>query len=192
MKDLSQALRDIANIFESLTVCYAAMGGLAVRVHGIPRPTHDVDFTAALPRERLHDFFTRAMDAGYTIPEPYLRGWIDEVAGMPLVRLRMYLQDHGIDVDIFLAESQFQTTLLGRRCSEDLEGGPIWFVSPEDLILLKLIARRPRDLLDVQDILFVQGQLDEAYLRHWASKLNVTGLLEQALSEWRDQQPGTD
>jgi hypothetical protein len=74
MKDLTQALHDIAGIFESLAVSYAAMGGVAVRIHGIPRPTHDVDFTVALPRERLHGFFSRAMDAGYTIPEPYLRG----------------------------------------------------------------------------------------------------------------------
>jgi hypothetical protein len=189
---LTQALRDIAGIFESMAVRYVAMGGVAVRIHGIPRPTHDVDFTVALPRERLHDFFTRAMDAGYTIPEPYLGGWIDQEAGMPLVKLRMYLEDQGIDVDIFLAESEFQASLLRRRRSEDVEGGPIWFVSPEDLILLKLIAGRPRDLVDVQDVLFMQGRFDEAYLRHWAAELNVTDRLEQALREWRDQQPDTN
>ena len=29
------------------------MGGIAVRVHGIPRPTHDVDFTVAVQRAGL-------------------------------------------------------------------------------------------------------------------------------------------
>jgi predicted nucleotidyltransferase len=145
MKDLTQSLREIAGIFESLSARYAVMGGIAVRIHGIPRPTHDVDFTVALARQQLNDFFTRAMDAGYTVAEPYLRDWVDQVAGMPLVKLRMYLEDHGIDVDIFLAESDFQQNLLARRQSEDLDGDRIWFVSPEDLILLKLIAGRPRD-----------------------------------------------
>ena len=192
MKDLTQALREIAGIFESMSACYAVMGGVAVRIHAIPRPTHDVDFTVALARERLPDFFDRAMDAGYTIAEPYLRGWVDQVSGMPLVKLRMYLQEHGIDVDIFLAESEFQASLLARRRHEDFEGGPIWFVSAEDLILLKLIAARPRDLLDVQDIFFTQGRLDEDYLRQWAAELGVSDRLDQVLRESRDQQPGVD
>lgn len=99
----------------------------------------------------------------------------------------MYLEGHGIDVDIFLAESRFQESLLARRQREDFEGGRIWFVSPEDLILLKLVAGRPRDLIDVQDILFTQGQLDETYLRRWAAALGVTERLEEALHQWHDQ-----
>lgn len=185
MKDLTQSLSEIAGIFDSLSARYAVMGGMAVRIHGIPRPTHDVDFTVALDRERLHDLFQRAIDAGYSVAEPYLRGWVDQVAGMPLVKLRMYLQDHGIDVDIFLAESEFQESLLARRQRENFEGDQIWFVSPEDLILLKLIAGRPRDLVDVQDIFFMQGQLDEAYLRQWAAVLDVTDRLEEALRDWK-------
>lgn len=38
-----------------------------------------------------------------------------------------------------------------------------------------------RDLVGVQDILFTQGQLDEAYLRHWAGPLGVAEKLEAAL-----------
>lgn len=186
MKDLTEALREIAGIFESLSACYAVMGGMAVRIHGIPRPTHDIDFTVALPRERLPDFFARATEAGYTVAESYLRGWVDQVAGMPLVKLRMYLAAHGIDIDIFLAESDFQASLLARRRREDLEGGPLWIVSPEDLILLKLVAGRPRDLVDVQDVIFTQGQLDERYLHRWAAALGVSDRLEQALRPWRE------
>lgn len=187
MKDLTQALCEIAEIFDSLSARYAVTGGIAVRIHGIPRPTHDADFTVALDRQRLTEFFQRAMDAGYTVAEPYLRGWVDQVAGMPLVKLRMYLEDHGVDVDVFLAESEFQDSLLARRQCEDFQGGRIWFVSPEDLILLKLVAGRPRDLVDVQDILFVQGQLDEPYLRRWAAALGVSERLEEALRGWQNQ-----
>jgi hypothetical protein len=51
------------------------------------------------------------------------------------------------------------------------------------LILFKLLAGRPRDLLDIKDILFMQGQLDEAYMRRWAMPLGVAGQLELALAE---------
>ena len=49
MTDLSRALRDFVLLFERMEAPYVVMGGLAVRVHGIPRPTHDVDFTLAAP-----------------------------------------------------------------------------------------------------------------------------------------------
>jgi ABC-type multidrug transport system fused ATPase/permease subunit len=55
-------------------------------------------------------------------------------------------------------------------------------VSPEDLILLKLIAARPRDLVDVGDVLFIQGSLDEDYMRCWAARLHVLAELEKALA----------
>ena len=54
-------------------------------------------------------------------------------------------------------------------------------MTPEDLILLKLIADRPRDHIDVADILFIQGELDESYMRHWAAELEISDRLAKAL-----------
>jgi hypothetical protein len=79
-----------------------------------------------------------------------------------------------------LAESPFQTEVVARRRRETLEDFDVWLVSPEDLILLKLLAARPRDLADIGDIVFIQGQLDEGYLRQWATVLGVSDALERA------------
>jgi len=57
------------------------------------------------------------------------------------------------------------------------------FVSPEDLVLLKLIASRPRDLIDVHDILFTMGELDEQYLATWAERLEIVEALQDALGQ---------
>jgi len=51
---------------------------------------------------------------------------------------------------------------------------------------LKLLANRPKDRVDVSDILFVQATLDEAYLRRWAAKLGIAVELEDALRSNRD------
>ena len=64
----------------------------------------------------------------------------------------------------------------------DLDGKPIWVVKPEDLLILKLLASRPRDLIDVADLIFIQGQLNELYLHDWANKLNINDRLEKALA----------
>ena len=53
-------------------------------------------------------------------------------------------------------------------------------VSPEDLVLLKLLAGRPKDFVDVGDILFIQGQLDQEYLHRWATQLGISSALEEA------------
>jgi hypothetical protein len=183
MKGLAETVREFAELFDGMAVPYAVMGGLAVRAYGIPRATYDVDFTAAVPRNRLPDLYAAVADLGYTVPEPYSAGWVDAVAGMPLVKFRHYLADRGIDIDVFLAESAFQVQLLSRRRREDVDGLIVWLVSPEDLVLLKLIAGRPRDIADIGDVLFIQGRLDEAYMRQWAATLGVLDALERSLND---------
>ncbi len=182
MSGLTAALRDFVSLFERLDVPYVLMGGFAVRVYGIPRPTYDVDFTIAVVRERLPELYRAITESGYTVPEPYESGWVDQVAGMSLVRARLFFEGSAIDIDIFLAESEFQEELLARRKRQQVDGMPVWLVSAEDLILLKLIASRPRDLVDIDDVLFIQGSLDEDYMRRWGEKLHVLSELDRALA----------
>lgn len=56
-------------------------------------------------------------------------------------------------------------------------------MSPEDLILLKVLAARPRDIGDIEDVLLAQGDLDEASMRQWAKELGVAEKLEEVLSQ---------
>jgi predicted nucleotidyltransferase len=93
------------------------------------------------------------------------------------------LENHAIDVDVFLAESEFQQQIIARRQRVELDNSSLMLVSPEDLILLKLLAGRPRDYTDVQDILFTLGTLDEKYMRHWAKELGLSQKLEKALNQ---------
>lgn len=186
MNDLSQVLRNVVAVFDRLGLPYAVMGGIAVRSYAIPRPTYDVDFTLAVQREQLGELFAAVEELGYTVPQNYLNGWVDHVAEMPLVKFRMYLQDNGVDIDVFLAETPFQQELMRRRKLRETGDGNVWFVSPEDLILLKLVANRARDTADVLDVLFTQGQLDEDYLKHWADHLRVRKRLEDVLAQNRD------
>ncbi len=183
MKDLAQALRELALLFDQMGTPYAVMGGIAVRVYGIPRATHDLDFTIAIDRSRLPELYGALSEFGYTVSQSYMTGWVDRVAGMPVIKARLYLEDKGIDVDLFLAESPYQEQILARRRREELDEFPIWLVAPEDLILLELLSRRPRDIADIGDVLFTQGRLDEQYMRRWAQELGVASDLEQVLSQ---------
>ena len=95
MNSLDEAAHKFIALFEQMAIPYAVMGGLAVRMYALPRPTFDVDFTVSL-------------------------------------------------------------------------------------------ARRPaKDLVDVADLLFVQGSLDEPYMRTWAGRIQIADALDRALSESR-------
>ncbi len=182
MNDLIGTLRTFARLFEDLEIPYAIMGGWAVRVYALPRPTYDVDFTITIDRARLPELYAAAEEAGFTLPEQYRSGWVDSVAGMPLVKFRLHLESRGIDIDIFLAESEYQSELMQRRVQHQVGGEAAWFVTAEDLILLKLIAGRTRDRADIDDLLLARSELDEPYLRHWAEMLGVEKQLDEVLA----------
>ena len=99
MNDLVGTLHSFAGLFDRLGIPYAIMGGWAVRVYALPRPTYDVDFTIILDRDRLPTLYAAAEEAGFTVPDQYRRGWVDSVADMPVVKFRLYLADRGIDID---------------------------------------------------------------------------------------------
>jgi flagellar biosynthesis regulator FlaF len=182
MKDLVDALWASLDVLEKRNIPYVVMGGLAVRVHGIPRATYDVDFTIALARELLPSLYDALEDIGLAIPEVYRSGWVDQVAGMPFVKARLYVDGKSTDVDMFLAEAPYQADLLARRVESVIFDRKVWIASVEDLVLLKLIANRLRDQADIADIRMVQGSLDEAYMRRWAPALGITDRLESLLS----------
>ncbi len=71
------------------------MGGLAVRAHLIPRPTNDVDLTVSIEREKLPNWFEELEKRGVTVPDA---------------------------VDVFLAESDFQASVLSRKVQAIFEG----------------------------------------------------------------------
>jgi hypothetical protein len=142
-----------------------------------------VDFVVAVPRERLADLYFGHRGGRIYGPDHYRGGWIDSVGGMPLFKVRLFLEGRGIDADVFLMENDFQRAVMSRRIREQVEGKPVHLITAEDLILFKLLAGRPRDLLDTKDVLFMQGQLDETSMRRWAGPLGVGEQLEQALAE---------
>ncbi|MDZ4819550.1 MAG: hypothetical protein SGJ20_11310 [Planctomycetota bacterium] len=183
MNQLTQVLHSLLDILDRRQIEYALVGGLAVQFYGIPRPTFDIDLQMAISEETLPGVLQELATQDYEIPEPYLGGWMDRVAEMPVIKLKQYVEGNGIDVDLFVAERPIQFELIRRRRRESAEGRQLWLATAEDIILLKLIAHRPRDRSDVSGIIFMEGQLDETYLRHWAAELQVTDRLEEAVRD---------
>lgn len=75
----------------------------------------------------------------------------------------------GVVVDAMRPRDSHEEGAVERRRAVTIERRPLWFVAPDDLILMKLKAGRPRDFEDAVGVLIVQREiLDEPYMTEWA------------------------
>jgi predicted nucleotidyltransferase len=179
MNPVEGVFHDFVELFERLNIPYAVMGGLAVRAHGIPRPTYDVDLAILVDRQKLANVTSEIRQLGYEVAEQYDKGWVDAVSGLPFIKAATFIEGRSLVADIFLAETDFLRSLIARRIRDTVNGFNAWLVTAEDLILLKLIANRPRDIADIADVLVMQLSLDDEYLRRWADVLGVRDRLDE-------------
>lgn len=147
-------------ILESLQkfqVKYLVVGGIAVNLHGVPRPTADLDLMVELSPENLSRFIQAMKDAGYAPrlpvePEELLspekrREWIDE---RNLKAFTFWNKKTTFEqVDMLLEASANQSAYdKGKR----IQIGEIEIIiaSKEDLIAMKELAGRKQDLSDIE------------------------------------------
>jgi len=183
--DIEQVAAEFVRFFEKLGIDYAMIGGFAVRVYALPRPTWDFDFVARIPEGKLSQLIQLAEQEGYQVDEVFKSGWKDQVQQMPTVKFKLFIETGKVDVDIFFSDTAFLEHLLQRRTKANAEGLDAYVISVEDLILMKLLANRRKDQADIEDILLIQGRLNEPYLRQWAERLNILPRLEEMLEVYK-------
>jgi hypothetical protein len=96
-----------------------------------------------------------------------------------------------LQIDLFLAESEYHREALSRRIPVNLPGLDIgiFVLSCEDLILHKLMARRIIDRADVLALLRAnQKTLDTYYLKKWIRQLDLES---DWTLVWAEAYPGT-
>jgi hypothetical protein len=172
-------LDGIAEI-ERLGVTYAVMGGFAARAWGLPRPTFDADIAIAADSDSLPRLYTALESAGFDVPPEHKTGFLDTIGGFQKARVNRFVDGHVWSTDLFVARGAFMTSALARARDAEIGGTSVRVMAPEDIILLKLIAHRRKDLADIEEMIAVCTSLDVDYLRDWAKKLDI----EEAAAEF--------
>ncbi|ALA57271.1 nucleotidyltransferase [Nitrospira moscoviensis] len=73
----------------------------------------------------------------------------------------------GIRIDFIFSFTPYERQAIDRAARISISHAQVRFATPEDLIVHKMLAARPRDHEDVTGILLKQPHLDLAYVRHW-------------------------
>ena len=180
-----QVLEALLDGLQRADVSAVLLGGYAVVAWGVPRATFDVDVMVQADDSELVAALEVLAQRGFAVDPIYLTGWRDRIRDMPLVKVHSFRDGRAITSDVFLVTTPFQRSAFDRSAAIHLPGveRALRVVSPADLLLFKLLANRPKDHVDVQNVLTVQGVPEPDYLRSWAQRLRVGARLERALRE---------
>lgn len=163
---LDKLYRKTINFLEKEKIPYLLIGGLAVGVLGEPRMTQDIDLIIFIPKSSIPAFLRTLNKIEFDfIPASAQK----DVKQKGAFRVTF----EGIWVDFIISSTDFENSAFKRKIKVKLLGKNVNIPSAEDLILLKLIPGRERDILDVKSIIERhEGKLDKKYLENWAQKLS--------------------
>lgn len=171
-------LLDIVKVLNGLKIKYFITGGFAVSVWGRPRSTADIDIVVELVEpqvEPLLKALRKISEAGY----------IDEDTAKYAVRNRGEFNfidpETGIKVDFWIMkENQIAKNQYNRRKTKIINKTKTSFISPEDLIINKLIwykeTMSSRHLEDIKSIISI-SKIDKEYIKRTTKHLNLEYIL---------------
>ncbi len=151
---------------------YMLSGSVAMSVYIVPRATKDIDFVVKLQTTDISK-----------IAEHFAKGYYcDKDAMMDSLRRKSIFNiiDHstGFKADFIpLKQSSFSESEFSRRRQKEFMEMPVYIISPEDLIISKLIwIQEYRSAVQIEDIknLLQIDSLDRQYFLHWIKELKLS------------------
>ena len=167
---VAELLAELERALAALGLRWFLFGAQAAVLHGVARLTADVDVTVELgphSSAALVDALTRA---GFDLRVPDVAGFVEATRVLPFVHRRSRMP-----VDVVLAGPGLEEQFLARAEEREIGGARIPVASAEDLVAMKVLAGRGRDLEDVEAIVRIRPDLDLSRIR------GVLRLLEMAL-----------
>lgn len=159
-------LEKLAHQLDQQKIPYMIIGGQAVLLYGEPRLTRDIDITLGVGLDRLSDIlnFCRKLKLKVLVDA---KKFTRETLVLPCED-----SGTGIRVDLIFSYSDYENAAIKRVRRVRLGKTRVNFAAPEDLIVHKMIAGRPRDIEDVEGIVLKCSDLDLRYLRKWLAEFS--------------------
>jgi predicted nucleotidyltransferase len=154
------------------------IGGIAVGFLGRPRLTEDVDAMFLLSIQEIPRFLEDAAQ------ENILPRILD--AELFARKNRVLLLKHvptSVNIDVSLGILPFEEEVVNRSQVQSSSTLSVRLPTPEDLIVMKAVAHRPKDLEDIRTIADKQTSLDKGYIKNWVQQF--AEILEMP-SLWED------
>lgn len=181
--EIEDLLIKIAKILDKLEIPYIITGGMAVSVWGRPRFTADIDIVVEISPKNIKLLAKEllAVDKDVYVSEEAMQEALERKGEFNFIHPQSQLK-----VDFWVIKNEFNKQELQRAVSKDMFGYKINFVSPEDLILSKLLWSKDlesfKQLEDIKSVLKI-SKVDLDYVKKWAEKYGTIGVLNQLIKE---------
>ena len=155
------------------------VGGIAASLLGRPRLTQDVDALTTVPEGRWPALLDAARFHGL---EPRIDAPLQFAA-----RTRVLLMRHrpsGIDVDLMLGGLQFELDAVAAAVPHAIGATTVRLPRVEDLMIMKAIAHRPRDVLDLEALLDLHPDADIAHVRRFLVEFARSASMPSIIESW--------
>ena len=159
---LLSALGDLARWLRIGPYRGIVIGGVAASLLGRPRITRDVDALVLIDESRWSEFIAAGARFGFAPRVPDLLAFARK--GRVLL---LRHEPSQIETDISLGALPFEEEAVVRAQSHELRGLALPLPSPEDLVIMKMVAHRPRDLGDIAGVVDAHPKLDWSRVRRW-------------------------
>ena len=173
-----RALGAVSEWLDAGTTPGAIIGGVAASVLGRPRLTIDIDVLVLLEREDWPAFLAAGREFGFV---PRVDDALD-FAETSRVLLVLH-QPSGIPIDIVLGALPLEDEIVRGARNVEIAGVAVPLPAPESIVVMKTIARRARDIADIEGILEVHDGLDLDWIRtrltEFDQALGRTDLLDE-------------
>lgn len=145
---------------------YMVIGGIAAGTIGEPRVTGDVDVDIIISNEDIPVLLDKLKKSGFEVPK---KQGIKSALRTGVFRV-IYKDFY---IDFLIASTELEKEAFERSKKRLLFGVKANFPTPEDMILLKIIPGRDKDMLDAKNIVLRHKEkLDKTYLENWAQRLS--------------------
>ena len=165
LQPLRAPIGAVQRVIEQVGNRGVVIGGVAVALLGRPRMTADADAMLLLSIEEVPLLLALAQDEGML---PRIENPVEFASRSRVVLLRHV--ESGVNVDISLGLLPFEVETVER--SQEYQAGSLHvrLPTPEDLIILKAVAHRPKDMLDIETVIAVQDNLDTTRIAFWVQQ----------------------
>lgn len=158
LADLPEIAARISNDLEQAGIPHAISGAVAMAAHGYVRATQDLDILVIASAMQLPRVFEIVRTQGFEGEDRDLITAIRE-------RYVAALHSGSVTVEILVPVLPYHRTLVPRAVSVEVPGGRVPIVTVEDLIVLKMLWHRAKDVPDVHALIATTDGLDRDYMR---------------------------
>lgn len=169
---VTEALLGIAAAMREAGARWYLFGAQAAILWGSPRLSADVDVTVEVPRETIGTLIDAMRKHGFDL----VFGddeFVERTRVLPFVQ-----RTTKMPVDVVLAGPGLEEEFLNRAIGVALHDESIPVIAPDDLIVTKILAGRPKDIEDARAVILARrDDIDLARVR------SLLRLLEEALGQ---------